>query len=144
MYRGNNTPYLTISLFAFPFLYFILFFCVDMLFDRLIRAHPVHPPAPHLSFPFAAARLFSSTTPRHKKRMPPKKAPAQEKKTLLGRPSNNLKIGIVGLVSCTANTDLCILTFLRRDRSSKCRKIVVFQRPIQNRCAVISSYVRMN
>ena len=29
--------------------------------------------------------------------MPPKKAPAQEKKTLLGRPGNNLKIGIVGL-----------------------------------------------
>ncbi|KAG5220845.1 P-loop containing nucleoside triphosphate hydrolase protein [Salix suchowensis] len=29
--------------------------------------------------------------------MPPKKAPAAEKKTLLGRPSNNLKIGIVGL-----------------------------------------------
>ncbi|KAF9223598.1 hypothetical protein BS17DRAFT_733193 [Gyrodon lividus] len=29
--------------------------------------------------------------------MPPKKAPAQEKKVLLGRPSNNLKIGIVGL-----------------------------------------------
>ncbi|KAF8899877.1 P-loop containing nucleoside triphosphate hydrolase protein [Gymnopilus junonius] len=29
--------------------------------------------------------------------MPPKKAAQQEKKTLLGRPSNNLKIGIVGL-----------------------------------------------
>ncbi|KAF8501479.1 P-loop containing nucleoside triphosphate hydrolase protein [Russula emetica] len=29
--------------------------------------------------------------------MPPKKAPPQEKKVLLGRPSNNLKIGIVGL-----------------------------------------------
>ena len=29
--------------------------------------------------------------------MPPKKAPAQEKKILLGRPGNNLKIGIVGL-----------------------------------------------
>ncbi|KAF4571413.1 Obg-like ATPase 1 [Pleurotus pulmonarius] len=29
--------------------------------------------------------------------MPPKKAPVAEKKTLLGRPSNNLKIGIVGL-----------------------------------------------
>ncbi|KAF8838596.1 hypothetical protein BDN67DRAFT_907029 [Paxillus ammoniavirescens] len=29
--------------------------------------------------------------------MPPKKAPAQEKKVLLGRPSNNLKIGIVGV-----------------------------------------------
>ncbi|CAA7268169.1 unnamed protein product [Cyclocybe aegerita] len=32
-----------------------------------------------------------------KKKMPPKKAAAPEKKTLLGRPSNNLKIGIVGL-----------------------------------------------
>ncbi|KAI0667828.1 P-loop containing nucleoside triphosphate hydrolase protein [Trametes maxima] len=29
--------------------------------------------------------------------MPPKKAPAAEKKVLLGRPGNNLKIGIVGL-----------------------------------------------
>jgi len=29
--------------------------------------------------------------------MPPKKAPAPEKKVLLGRPGNNLKIGIVGL-----------------------------------------------
>jgi obg-like ATPase 1 len=29
--------------------------------------------------------------------MPPKKTPVQEKKTLLGRPGNNLKIGIVGL-----------------------------------------------
>ena len=29
--------------------------------------------------------------------MPPKKAPPQEKKVLLGRPSNNLKIGIVGV-----------------------------------------------
>jgi hypothetical protein len=28
--------------------------------------------------------------------MPPKKAQVQEKKVLLGRPSNNLKIGIVG------------------------------------------------
>lgn len=28
--------------------------------------------------------------------MPPKKAAAAEKKTLLGRPGNNLKIGIVG------------------------------------------------
>jgi hypothetical protein len=31
--------------------------------------------------------------------MPPKKAPAPEKKILLGRPSNNLKIGIVGVSS---------------------------------------------
>ncbi|KAG9224759.1 hypothetical protein CCMSSC00406_0002090 [Pleurotus cornucopiae] len=44
------------------------------------------------------ARSFSSSPVAcTKKRMPPKKAPAAEKKTLLGRPSNNLKIGIVGL-----------------------------------------------
>jgi hypothetical protein len=45
-------------------------------------------------------RLFSTSFPTTfasvKKRMPPKKAPIQEKKVLLGRPSNNLKIGIVG------------------------------------------------
>jgi len=29
--------------------------------------------------------------------MPPKKTPVQEKRTLLGRPGNNLKVGIVGL-----------------------------------------------
>jgi obg-like ATPase 1 len=28
--------------------------------------------------------------------MPPKKAPVPERKVMLGRPSNNLKIGIVG------------------------------------------------
>jgi hypothetical protein len=33
----------------------------------------------------------------NKSRMPPKKAAVPEKKALLGRPSNNLKIGIVGL-----------------------------------------------
>ena len=43
--------------------------------------------------------------------MPPKKAPAQEKKTLLGRPGNNLKIGIVGLfirqsISCFSLTSV--------------------------------------
>jgi obg-like ATPase 1 len=43
-------------------------------------------------------RPFSSTAQLNiKKRMPPKKAAAQEKKILLGRPGNNLKIGIVGL-----------------------------------------------
>ena len=42
-------------------------------------------------------RSFFSTSSSllAKKRMPPKKA-VVEKKTLLGRPSNNLKIGIVG------------------------------------------------
>ncbi|KAH9058331.1 P-loop containing nucleoside triphosphate hydrolase protein [Lactarius vividus] len=41
--------------------------------------------------------VSSSALGSVKKRMPPKKAPVQEKKVLLGRPSNNLKIGIVGL-----------------------------------------------
>ncbi|KAN0093115.1 P-loop containing nucleoside triphosphate hydrolase protein [Tylopilus felleus] len=45
------------------------------------------------------SRSFSASTTSQakKKKMPPKKALAQEKKVLLGRPSNNLKIGIVGL-----------------------------------------------
>ena len=38
----------------------------------------------------------SATSQAKAKRMPPKKAAAQDKKVLLGRPSNNLKIGIVG------------------------------------------------
>jgi len=43
-------------------------------------------------------QLFSTSSILSiKKRMPPKKAAAPEKKTLLGRPSNNLKAGIVGL-----------------------------------------------
>jgi hypothetical protein len=35
--------------------------------------------------------------------MPPKKAAAAEKKVLLGRPSNNLKIGIVGMRLSSCN-----------------------------------------
>lgn len=60
------------------------------------------PPPPSLrSFLFSSSctcRTFS-TSPnlQVKKRMAPKKAAEKEKKTLLGRPSNNLKIGIVGL-----------------------------------------------
>jgi len=44
-------------------------------------------------------RHFSATLSLQakKKKMPPKKAPVAEKKVLLGRPSNNLKIGIVGM-----------------------------------------------
>jgi obg-like ATPase 1 len=60
--------------------------CHRSLFNSLF----FHPPA-------VAARFFHPS-PAHlvKKKMPPKKAAAPEKKTLLGRPSNNLKIGIVG------------------------------------------------
>ncbi|KAI0782322.1 P-loop containing nucleoside triphosphate hydrolase protein [Abortiporus biennis] len=53
-------------------------------------------PPPSLSY---SCRFFSVSFPtlaKKKGKMPPKKA-VQEKKTLLGRPSNNLKIGIVGL-----------------------------------------------
>ena len=56
------------------------------------RAHVHHYLAP------AATRSFSASPAcLAKKKMPPKKAAAPEKKILLGRPSNNLKIGIVGL-----------------------------------------------
>ena len=41
--------------------------------------------------------------------MPPKKAAKEEKKTLLGRPGNNLKIGIVGLFRRPVSP-LCFLT----------------------------------
>ncbi|KAJ6570249.1 P-loop containing nucleoside triphosphate hydrolase protein [Mycena vulgaris] len=44
-----------------------------------------------------SASHFSTSSPRFiKRKMPPKKA-VTEKKTLLGRPGNNLKIGIVGV-----------------------------------------------
>jgi hypothetical protein len=48
------------------------------------------------SSPPSTRRTFFVSLTALKKRMPPKKAPVQEKKVLLGRPSNNLKIGIVG------------------------------------------------
>jgi obg-like ATPase 1 len=47
---------------------------------------------------FRRIGLFSTSATRAaKKKMPPKKAATPEKKALLGRPGNNLKIGIVGL-----------------------------------------------
>ncbi|KAI0683394.1 cytoplasmic protein [Cytidiella melzeri] len=53
-----------------------------------------HPPRPT-----PHPRHFSLSIPSQakKRNMPPKKAAAAEKKTLLGRPGNNLKIGIVGV-----------------------------------------------
>ncbi|KAL9714280.1 hypothetical protein Ac2012v2_002593 [Leucoagaricus gongylophorus] len=52
-----------------------------------------------LSFSLFLRPACFSTSSSHlaKKRMPPKKVPGQEKRALLGRPGNNLKIGIVGL-----------------------------------------------
>ncbi|KAF5359262.1 hypothetical protein D9756_003230 [Leucocoprinus leucothites] len=48
-------------------------------------------------FQLRPARFSTSSPHFAKKRMPPKKASVQEKRTLLGRPGNNLKIGIVGV-----------------------------------------------
>jgi hypothetical protein len=43
-------------------------------------------------------RSFSSSIKTSvKRKMPPKKAPVPEKKNLLGRPSNNLSMGFVGV-----------------------------------------------
>lgn len=42
-------------------------------------------------------RAFHASPAVDKKKMPPKKKVVEEKKTILGRPGNNLKIGIVGL-----------------------------------------------
>lgn len=52
-------------------------------------------------------RSFGSSARLLKKKMPPKKAAAAEKKILLGRPGNNLKIGIVGAFSdCHTVSDI--------------------------------------
>ena len=73
-------------------------------------------------------RTFSVSSPALssvKKRMPPKKAPVQEKKVLLGRPSNNLKIGIVGALFIPRQW-----AHLTSRRTSKCREIILLQCPL--------------
>ena len=47
-------------------------------------------------FQIFQTRSFSCTLTLHKRNMPPKKV-VKEQRILLGRPSNNLKIGVVGL-----------------------------------------------
>ena len=80
--------------------------------------------------PYRFVSSFSTTCSLlAKKKMPPKKA-IVEKKNLLGRPSNNLKIGIVGLF-LTLNLFLTLTHLLR---SPKCRKIVLLQRSIRDKC----------
>lgn len=61
--------------------------------------------------------------------MPPKKA-AAEKKTLLGRPGNNLKIGIVGLFLQRVPSCVFSCRFFNQ-RCAQCRQIVVFQRTVE-------------
>ena len=63
--------------------------------------------------------------------MPPKKAPAQEKKTLLGRPGNNLKIGIVGLFIRQSISCFSLTPSVRR--SPQRREVFLLQRPLQDR-----------
>ncbi|KAF7312138.1 Obg-like ATPase 1 [Mycena indigotica] len=52
--------------------------------------------------------------------MPPKKSAGPEKKTLLGRPGNNLKIGIVGVPNVGKSSFFNVLS---RDRSGKGSKL---------------------
>jgi hypothetical protein len=77
---------------------------------------------PSTSHLYLQARAFSVSLPRFKKKMPPKKAAGPEKKALLGRPGNNLKIGIVGLFVLT----LCYLISSSLFRSPERWEVVVF------------------
>lgn len=97
--------------------FFRPFLCRHILTNSLLPSPP-------------SAAHFSTSLPRLiKKKMPPKKA-VVEKKALLGRPGNNLKIGIVGPF-------FKILVYL----ISSCLKrrperweIVVFQCSVRDRC----------
>ena len=78
-------------------------------------------------------RPFSVSYPlcaKKKRVMPPKKAPKEEKKTLLGRPGNNLKIGIVGLFAehCVAACHPTGAMF----RLAKRWKVVLLQHLVQD------------
>ena len=84
-------------------------------------------PYPHRTFSLSSAALAS-----RKKRMPPKKAPVQEKKVLLGRPSNNLKIGIVGTFP-PHDISLFISRPLLSRRASERRQIILLQCLITDR-----------
>jgi hypothetical protein len=87
-------------------LYLYKLFCIfllrmlDRFFIHRAASATLFSPQPHFCGRPSGLlfSLFSTSAPLSiKKRMPPKKSAAPEKKTLLGRPSNNLKIGIVGL-----------------------------------------------
>ena len=87
---------------------------------------------PPLSSAFIC-RQFSVSYPlfaKKKRNMPPKKASQPEKKALLGRPGNNLKIGIVGLFAAYVAL-VCSLTSLSR-RTAKRRQVFVLQHALQD------------
>ncbi|KAK0226396.1 P-loop containing nucleoside triphosphate hydrolase protein [Armillaria fumosa] len=67
------------------------------MLDRALTTAFRRPPIPLFS------SFFSTSSSCHAKKMPPKKVVA-EKKTLLGRPGNNLKIGIVGVPNVGKST----------------------------------------
>lgn len=106
----------------------------------LRRAHPQRLPLFPSPCTFSLCRSYFATPSVQagsvKKRMPPKKAAQPEKKILLGRPSNNLKIGIVGLFGLSSpELQKCLTPFsLYPRRSPKRRKIVLLQRALANRC----------
>lgn len=67
---------------------------------------------------FCKSALYSS-----KNRMPPKKAAQEAPKPLLGRPSNNLKMGVVGLpnVGYPLCVHLSILIYPKEIHLFQCR-----------------------
>ena len=69
--------------------------------SQILSPRPRPPASLHVLFSSYGPRRPFSCSPalaaKKRNAMPPKKAAAQEKKTLLGRPGNNLKIGIVGM-----------------------------------------------
>jgi len=87
--------------------------CRRLCIDSCHRDSLLFSRAFHSSYPFAG---------QVKRRMPPKKAAAPEKKVLLGRPGNSLKIGIVGAL-CMIIVDIVLTKSVRR--SPQCRQVLV-------------------
>lgn len=77
----------------------------------------------------------SATSQAKAKKMPPKKAAAQEKKVMLGRPSNNLKIGIVGAFALPFHAHRKI--HADHSRASKRRKVVLLQCTLEHRFVLV-------
>jgi hypothetical protein len=70
--------------------------------------------------------------------MPPKKAAGPEKKTLLGRPGNNLKIGIVGPFF----KPVFYLISLCLSRCPERREVVVFQCAVRDGSVLLLHHPR--
>jgi len=78
------------------YIFYLRLFISIFLLSSMI-SHGIYQQLHRYTIAFRRIGLFSTSATRAaKKKMPPKKA-LPEKKVLLGRPGNNLKIGIVGV-----------------------------------------------